>query len=315
MLTSRVRIIDGCITKDFKEEEHPRGGSDNPGQFVKKGEGSKKPTIESNLTQTKRDGKTLTLSNGQTLPDHIKKIPIPPAWTNVHINPDPKGKVQVTGIDSKGRKQVKYSLEHDEKQSIIKFKRIKNLSEDIYNINKAINGAEDKETALCLKLIEQTGCRADTGADTLAKTKAYGATSITDEHIFPEEDKVILKFIGKKGKENIYTVTDKQLVKELTERKNKKGKVFDTDYNKLKSFTSKITNNKYTPKDFRTKIACDQAKFLIEKLPKPTTEKQYKKQVLSVGQYVSEKLNNTRSICLDKYINPNLFSQWVIKGE
>src|SRR5688572_7297816 len=42
----------------------------------------------------------------------IKALVIPPAWTDVHISPDPERKIQVWGFDQAGRKQYRYSAGH-----------------------------------------------------------------------------------------------------------------------------------------------------------------------------------------------------------
>src|SRR6185295_6002866 len=38
----------------------------------------------------------------------IDRLAIPPAWTDVWICPDPRGHIQATGRDAKGRKQYRY---------------------------------------------------------------------------------------------------------------------------------------------------------------------------------------------------------------
>ena len=38
----------------------------------------------------------------------IRALVIPPAWTNVWINPNPRGHIQATGRDARGRKQYRY---------------------------------------------------------------------------------------------------------------------------------------------------------------------------------------------------------------
>src|SRR5919112_495809 len=38
----------------------------------------------------------------------INKLAIPPAWTDVWICPDPRGHIQATGRDARGRKQYRY---------------------------------------------------------------------------------------------------------------------------------------------------------------------------------------------------------------
>ena len=40
--------------------------------------------------------------------DRIRALAIPPAWTGVWISTDPRGHIQATGIDARGRKQYRY---------------------------------------------------------------------------------------------------------------------------------------------------------------------------------------------------------------
>ena len=40
--------------------------------------------------------------------ESIRALAIPPAWTDVWINPDPRGHLQATGRDARGRKQYRY---------------------------------------------------------------------------------------------------------------------------------------------------------------------------------------------------------------
>src|SRR5262245_26267988 len=73
-------------------------------------------------------------SNGRRLTAHaalerIRALRIPPAWTNVHIAPDPSHKVQAWGFDSKGRKQYIYSSEHVEHRDLRKWRRVLRVAE------------------------------------------------------------------------------------------------------------------------------------------------------------------------------------------
>ena len=38
----------------------------------------------------------------------IRSLVVPPAWTDVWISPDPRGHIQATGRDARGRKQYRY---------------------------------------------------------------------------------------------------------------------------------------------------------------------------------------------------------------
>ncbi len=259
----------------------------------------------------------LVLSNGKPLPKHIN-VAIAPAWQWVRVNPDPKGDLLVTGIDQKGNRQPKYSKEHDRTQDIKKFGKVKQLNKDLQNIvnktEKEFNSSNSvtKDSAVCLRLIQLTGARADSDTS-VGDIKSYGASTLEGRHIkFNKDNSIVIDFIGKKGKQNIYSITDKKLIKELLERRNvgKDEKLFNIGYSDLLSFTKKISKDKYVPKLFRTRIACEVAAESIKKIKDPINSKEYKKAVAAVGDIVAERLCNTRTVALNKYIDPSLFNDW-----
>src|SRR5687768_15317354 len=43
--------------------------------------------------------------------DRLRRLAIPPAYTDVWICPDPRGHLQATGRDARGRKQYRYHAE------------------------------------------------------------------------------------------------------------------------------------------------------------------------------------------------------------
>jgi DNA topoisomerase-1 len=64
----------------------------------------------------RRDGHGTML--GEILRDsealaRIRSLAIPPAWTDVWISADPRGHLQATGRDARGRKQYRYQREHE----------------------------------------------------------------------------------------------------------------------------------------------------------------------------------------------------------
>jgi DNA topoisomerase I len=255
-------------------------------------------------------------ANGNPLPEHIKKYPIPPQWQHVRFNPDPNGELIAMGTDQKGHRQSRYSIEHDERVRVKKFAKVRNLNNEIENINKNISEAyktKDKDTALCLKLIEQEGVRADSEGNK-GDVKIYGATTIKTKHIkIDDNGKVVLKFIGKHGVENKYTVKDPILIEELKKRAenpDRNARVFDTNYHKLSAFTKQATDGKYSPKDFRTRVGTNTAKKAMEHIKAPKNQKEYDKAVKIVAQVASKQLNNTAAVCLKEYIDPIIFAKW-----
>src|SRR5262249_14299862 len=51
----------------------------------------------------------------------IKSLAIPPAWTDVWISPTPRGHLQATGRDARGRKQYRYHSEFREIRESTKY--------------------------------------------------------------------------------------------------------------------------------------------------------------------------------------------------
>ncbi len=258
----------------------------------------------------------LVMEDGKPLPKHVANIPIPPAWQHVRINPDPNGEALVAGTDQSGKRQIKYSEAHDKRVAIVKFEKTKKLNDNINEVVKNIEkhyGGEKNEEALCLRFIEQTGARVDTGRN-VGSVKTYGASSLENRHIKIDEDgSVTIEFVGKHGKPNSYKVVEPVLVKmfkERAERPDKEQKVFDTTYGKLKAFSAEVAG--VTPKVFRTRVGTNIAKDAVNKLspPPPKTEKEFLKYVLAVAEKTSQQLCNTRKVCLDKYIDPAIFEGW-----
>jgi len=70
--------------------------------------------------------------------DRIEDLKIPPAWTEVAINPAAKGRVQVIGKDAAGRWQYLYHPNHTRAQELRKFKRITKFAQAIPQMRKTV---------------------------------------------------------------------------------------------------------------------------------------------------------------------------------
>src|SRR3954447_13845785 len=57
------------------------------------------------FTYIDKDGKAI---KDEDVLKRIKSLAIPPAWTEVWISPNPRGHLQATGRDARGRKQYRY---------------------------------------------------------------------------------------------------------------------------------------------------------------------------------------------------------------
>jgi DNA topoisomerase-1 len=334
-ITKKVRFRDALrakvrewLDKDFKEYQHPRGseGTSKGGQFVKKGSGGGASAVKaksapkeaatkpskSSMQPAKMIGGKRVASDGKALPKHIASAKIPPAWTDVVYNPDPKAELMVTGKAENGKLQYIYSEAHWSRVAAEKFSRIDELNEKFDAIQKENNKSKTEE-ALVLKLIMQTGIRPGSDEEILSKVKAYGATTLEGKHVQVKGSSVVLKFIGKKGVENNIPVKDKEMASLIIQRAKKagpNGQLFGTDGSALLKYTHSLDGGGFKTKDFRTLLGTKVAMESIKLVDPPDNEKEYKKRVKEIAKIVAQRLGNTPSVCLKAYIHPAVFSEW-----
>jgi DNA topoisomerase-1 len=299
----------------FNEGDHPRGQPENAGEFASKAGAKRNP-----LLPTAGAGKMRTTAEGLPLPEHITKLTIPPAWTDVHYSENPDADLLASGRDAKGRPQSVYSERFMQANAVKKFARVKELQ------GKAVEMTEKNEAnrlshlpvvrdvADVTKLIMETGIRPGSDTETGAKVKAYGATTLLGQHVHADASGVSLRFVGKKGVPLNIPITDKATADMLRQRAGRSGhdgKLFPlSNDKKLQGYVKQLSGGVSKPKDLRTHVANHTAMGAIASITPPTNEATYKKAVMEVGKQVSKKLGNTPTIALASYINPAVFAEW-----
>ncbi len=226
----------------------------------------------------------------------IRTIYIPPGYKNItyHLQHD----LLATGVDSKGRTQYIYSNEHKEKRKNKKRLIVKNVNHVILKLMKYVHqqmkskDSHIQECAIAVQMILDCGFRIG-HENNAEKYKHYGITTIRKKHLKIKNGTLTIRFIGKKGVENMSCVTNKYVRKFLHKRaKSSKGErlftIFPVDVNHfLEDFG--ITN-----KDLRTWR--ENALFIQEKYANPTKDK---KEILEI---VAQKLHNTKTVCKGSYL-------------
>jgi DNA topoisomerase I len=315
-ITVDVRFLD-----DWSEADHPRGQPENKGEFASTGGAGSSASTAKGLPgkTTLTDGKR-TQHDGKPLPAHIQALRIPPAWTDVSFSHDPNAPLQATGKDVKGRSQYVYSPKFSASQAEAKFVRIKELDAKFKSIeaqNNKLRQSTDprvKDNADCAHLIMQTGIRPGSRADTLAKVKAYGATTLEGKHVVVKDGKVWLRFTGKKGVALDLPVQDPETAKMLVSRAKAagaNGALFGRVTDKsLLDHVHGFDGGSFKTKDFRTLLGTKTANKEVARMKAPTDAKTYKKSVMDVAKVVSQRLGNTPVIALQAYISPTVFAPW-----
>jgi DNA topoisomerase I len=262
-------------------------------------------------------------------PEHIRKLGLPPAWSDIRINPDPNSDLQAVGLDSKGRKQYVYSEKFAASQAAIKFARIHELAqkrdEVLQQIQQAQTSKDDvvREHGDCARLVFELGIRPGSDRDTGAEHESFGATTLLGQHVVSDENGTALKFVpGKKhlgrGETEptpvVFPIHDPDLAEKIKARASVSGpdgrlfgKVSDAS---LRSYIHSLDGGSFKTKDMRTLLGTQTAQQLISEMDPPKNPSAYKKMVRDVAVKVAQRLGNTPAVALSSYISPTVFAPW-----
>ncbi len=284
---------------------------------------AKAPAKRGAMIQAVRDGAgkdaRIVLRNGQPAPEHIKPAMVAPDWTNVEVSLDPDSELLVKAVDNKGRIKSVYSDALALRTAAVKFARVDEMIRQGPAIDKEIQVARQdpktREQADCAWLMSVQATRPGSKADTGAKVKAYGATTLEGRHVLQDANgKVRLRFVGKEGVLHDHEVRNPQLAQMLLERKKKAGeggKLFNTNETAVNAFIGKLDGGHFSAKDFRTRRANLIAVKAMKKFQGlPRDEKQYKARIKAIAYQVSTVLGNRPLQCQESYINMAIFSVW-----
>src|SRR5258706_231475 len=150
------------------------------------------------------DGKRV--SDRATL-DRIRGLVIPPAWKDVWISTRPRGHLQATGRDARGRKQRIYHAAWRTVRDADKFSRMVGFARALPRIRRRVARdmglpglPRDKVVATIVRLLEMTFARI--GNEEYAReNRSFGLTTLPDRHVTISGSTVRFLFTGKSGRE------------------------------------------------------------------------------------------------------------------
>jgi DNA topoisomerase-1 len=266
--------------------------------------------------------------------ERIRRLAIPPAYSEVWICPLPNGHLQATGRDARGRKQYRYHPAWSASRGSQKFDRLSAFGHALPRIRarvardlRPVRGrpplSRSRVLATIVRLLDTTLVRV--GNDAYARGNAsYGLTTLRNPHAKVGADRLQLRFRGKSGVLHEITVHDPQLARivrrcqelpgqELFQYQDENGDVHRIGSADVNSYLGELAGEHFTAKDFRTWHGSVQALALSCKALQGLTEGERfpAKQVL--GE-VAGLLRNTASVCRKSYIHPRILALWQALG-
>jgi DNA topoisomerase-1 len=260
--------------------------------------------------------------------DRIRRLVIPPRWTDVWICPNPSGHLQVTARDARGRKQYRYHPKYRAVRDETKFGRMIAFSEILPMIRERVERdvalpelSRDKVLATVVWLLERTLIRV--GNDEYARDNgSFGLTTLRRRHVTVSGAKLRFEFRGKSGIAHTVAITDRRIARivqrcqelpgqELFQYLDGEGRRQSVDAGDINDYLRRITGRQVTAKDFRTWAGTTLAAAALRDLGTVKSEKQAKAKIVAAIDQVSRRLGNTRAVCRKYYVHPVILEAYL----
>ena len=258
----------------------------------------------------------------------IRKLAIPPAYTDVWICPDPRGHIQATGRDAKGRKQYRYHQAFREVRDGAKYEHVTAFAEALPIIratvkqHMALQGlVRNKVLATVVYLLETTLIRV--GNEDYAKhNESYGLTTLRGPHVDVHGADLRFEFKGKSNKVWKLKLHDRRVAKivkachdlpgqQLFQYVDHEGQRHGVTSHDVNDYLREITGRDITAKDFRTWAGTVLAALALSEFGAIDTEAKAKKNVRAAIERVSARLGNTATICRKCYVHPTIVNSYM----
>ncbi|MEO8260168.1 MAG: DNA topoisomerase IB [Acidobacteriota bacterium] len=270
------------------------------------------------------DGRRIT---NQVELQRIRSLAIPPAWTDVWICLDPRGHLQATGRDARGRKQYRYHPKWREVRDEVKYGRLITFAQTLPRIRRRTAAdlkqpslTRDKVLAAVVQLLEKTLIRV--GNEEYARTNnSIGLTTMRDKHARINGDGVRFEFRGKSGVGHAVDLHDRRLVSIVKACRDLPGQdlfqyiddagqrqpIGSADVN---AYLREIAGQDFTAKDFRTWAGTVLAAKALATAEQARSKTHANRQIVRAIESVAKCLGNTKAVCRKSYIHPAILSAY-----
>ncbi len=256
----------------------------------------------------------------------IEALAIPPAWGDVWICPDPRGHLQATGRDDRGRKQYRYHPDWQAHRNRTKFDRMAPFGEALPGLRARVGEDlgrprldRDKAVALAVRLLDETLIRIG-NAEYAQDNGSFGLTTLRDRHVSFDGAEVRFSFTGKSGKEHEITLRDRRLARLVRACRDIPGHALFQYYTEagkgtvgsgdVNAYLRETTGDDFTAKDFRTWGGTVLAATALRACGEAEDERACEQAVLGTIEEVAAGLGNTVAVCRRYYVHPDVLDAY-----
>ncbi|WP_378947349.1 DNA topoisomerase IB [Paracoccus sp. R86501] len=272
-------------------------------------------------------------AKGRTIRDKAERkrlaaLAVPPAYDEVWICPDPRGHIQATGRDAKGRKQYRYHPDFREVRDSAKYDRMLDFAKALPRLRAQVDQdmsrrgmPAEKVLATIVYLLEHTMIRVG-NSDYVKQNKSHGLTTLRDRHVSFDGNKIRFRFRGKSGKEWDLGLRDRRVARivraaqdipgqHLFQYLDDEGGRHQVSSSDVNAYLRDISGRQITAKDFRTWTGTVLAALALAEYEKADSDAAAKRNIRDAIETVAARLGNTPTICRKCYVHPQIIDAYL----
>ena len=257
----------------------------------------------------------------------IRRLAIPPAWTDVWISPSPLGHIQATGRDARGRKQYRYHERWREVRDEAKYGRLSDFAKALPRIRARVDAdlarpgiPRERVLATAVRILDQTFMRVG-NAEYARDNGSFGLTTLRSKHVEVSGSRIVFRFRGKSGKDHEVDMRDVRLARviarleqlpgqELFRYVDDDGKPELIESEDVNAYLREISGEDVSAKDFRTWAGTVLAARALAGLGPARNERIAGKRIIEAIDVVAGRLGNTRAVCRKCYVHPGVLEAY-----
>jgi DNA topoisomerase-1 len=269
-----------------------------------------------------RDDKTIA---------RIRRLAIPPAYSDVWICRHENGHLQATGRDARGRKQYRYHAGWRMVRDAAKYERLAEFADVLPALRKQLNAdlkleglPRRKVLAAIVRLLQKSLIRIG-NEEYSRENGSYGLTTMRNRHVQVRGKHLEFSFRGKSRKFHSIELDDERLARivrrcqelpgqKLFRYRNDDGQVEDIDSNDVNDYIRAIAGEEFSAKYFRTWAGTLLAARKLAAAGFAETNADAKSRVNAAIAEVAGQLGNTPTVCRKSYIHPVVFETYTEKA-
>lgn len=261
----------------------------------------------------------------------IESLAIPPAWTEVWICRDPRGHIQATGRDARGRKQYRYHPAWASLRDQGKYRRMVAFARALRGIRRRVQRdlalpglPRERSLAAVVRLLDATHIRVG-NSEYARDNDSFGLATLRRRHVAVRGGHIRLCFAGEGGKSHDVELHDPAVagvIRECLRRPgpevfkyvDEDGRVCDVGASDVNAYLRQVAEGDFTAKDFRTWAATVTVVRELQRGGDAGSAVERKQRLLAAIDVAAAHLNNTRAICRRSYVHPAVVRAWLEAG-